>query len=34
MVEIALPNGCRLRVSAEIDGRALRRLMTALKAEG
>jgi transposase len=34
MVEIALPNGCRLRVSAEIDGRALRRLVTALKAAG
>jgi transposase len=33
-VEIALPNGCRLRVSAEIDGRALRRLVTALKAAG
>jgi transposase len=31
MVEIALPNGCRLRVPAAIDGAALRRLVTVLK---
>jgi transposase len=30
MVEIALPNGCRLRVPAAIDGAALRRLVTVL----
>lgn len=34
MVEIALPNGCRLRVSASIEGGALRRLVTVLKTAG
>lgn len=33
-VEIALPNGCRLRVPAGISGVALRRLVTVLKTAG
>ena len=31
MVEIALPNGCRLRVSADIEASSLHRLVTVLK---
>jgi transposase len=34
MVEIALPNGYRLRVPASIEGGALRRLVTVLKTAG
>jgi transposase len=33
-VEIALPNGCRLRVPAGIDAGALRRLVMVLKSAG
>ena len=31
VVEIALPNGCRLRVPAEIEASSLHRLVTVLK---
>jgi transposase len=34
MVEIALPNGCVLRVPAGIDAARLRRLVTVLKSAG
>ena len=32
VVEIALPNGCRLRVPADIEASSLHRLVTVLKA--
>ena len=31
MVEIALPNGCTVRVDQHVDGRALRRILAALR---
>jgi hypothetical protein len=31
VVEIALPNGCRLRVPADIEASSLHRLVTVLK---
>jgi transposase len=30
LIEIELPNGCRLRVDREVDGRTLRRVVAAL----
>jgi hypothetical protein len=29
LIEIELPNGCRLRVDREVDGRTLRRVVAA-----
>jgi hypothetical protein len=31
VVEIALPNGCTVRVDQHVDGRALRRILAALR---
>src|SRR5262249_39567778 len=31
LVEIVLPNGCRLHVDQHVDGRALRRILAALR---